>query len=127
MRIRARLEETYKDPNLPAPAKLESLDFDSINSPYWLDLARRPPRTVLGYSGKTFTRWMLSIVIGFLVALAARAIAFGVGTLGGFRNRLFFLVALAACSIAFGVQPLGGLRTRTLQAFFDSSDALNQT
>lgn len=88
-RLRARALEAYKDPNAmaPGPAKLESLDFDSINSPYWLDLARRPPRTILGYSGKTFTRWTLSIVIGFLTALAGQFLAFGVKNLAGFRNR----------------------------------------
>lgn len=58
-----------------------------FHSPYWLDLARRPPRTVLGYSGKTFTRWTLSIVIGLLVALAGRMIAFAIEHIAGYRNR----------------------------------------
>ena len=85
-RIKTRIQEPYKDPNF-SHSKLESLDFDSINSPYWLDLARRPPRTALGYSGKTFTRWTLSIVIGLLVALAGRLIAFAIEHIAGFRNR----------------------------------------
>lgn len=84
-RISTRIQQPYKDPNW-SHAKLESLDFDSINSPYWLDLARRPPRTALGYSGKTFTRWALAIVIGFLVALAGRLIALAIEHIAGFRN-----------------------------------------
>ena len=35
-------------------------------------------------------------------------------------------MALAERSIAFGVQSFGVLRTRTLQALFDSSEAINQ-
>ena len=54
------------------PPELESLDFDSINSPYWVDSARRPPRTLIGYSGDTFVRWVIAILIGFFVACLAK-------------------------------------------------------
>lgn len=84
-RIKSRIQEPYKHPDW-SHAKLESLDFDSINSPYWLDLARRPARSIFGYSGKTFTRWGLSIVIGFFVALSGRLIALAIEHIAGFRN-----------------------------------------
>jgi H+/Cl- antiporter ClcA len=85
-RVKSRMQEPYKDPDWDH-GNLESLDFDSINSPYWLDLARRPPRSLFGYSGKTFTRWGLSIVIGLLIALTGKTITEGIELLSGFRNR----------------------------------------
>lgn len=90
-RFKNRMQEQYKDPNWMA-GNLESLDFDSINSPYWLDLARRPPRSVFGYSGKTFARWGLSVLIGCLVALTGRLIALGIEEIAAYRNtKLQFL------------------------------------
>jgi chloride channel 7 len=68
------------------PPELESLDFDSVNSPYWVDSARRPPRTLIGYSGDTFIRWLIAILIGFFVACLAMVIAHGVETFAGTRN-----------------------------------------
>ena len=70
------------------PPELESLDFDSINSPYWVDSARRPPRTLIGYSGDTFVRWIIAILIGFFVACLAKVIAVGVEIFASTRNEI---------------------------------------
>jgi len=70
------------------PPELESLDFDAINSPYWVDSARRPPRTLIGYSGDTFVRWLIAILIGFFVACLAKVIAVGVEIFASTRNEI---------------------------------------
>jgi hypothetical protein len=56
--------EQAKRPPPAGPPALDSLDFDIVNNPYWVDKCRRPPRHILGYSGKTFMRWLLTILIG---------------------------------------------------------------
>ena len=65
---------------------LESLDFDNINNPYWVDEARRPERTILGYTGKSFARWTLTIFIGVGVAFVARFLQYMISTVSGIRN-----------------------------------------
>eukprot|EP00961_Rhodomonas_salina_P068456 919056-Rhodomonas_salina.1 len=68
------------------PPPLESLDFDWVNNPYWVDMARRPPRSLLGYTGRTFGRWSLVIMIGFSVAMAANFISFMITSISNLRN-----------------------------------------
>ena len=75
-------------PAAAGPPELESLDFDSINSPYMVDVARRPARTLFGYTGKTFARWVLTILIGVGVAFVARFLQFSISEVGGIRNRV---------------------------------------
>lgn len=50
-------------------AELESLDFDTINNPHWVDGCRKQPRTMQGFmhtmmTSKTVYRSVLAVVIG---------------------------------------------------------------
>uniref|UniRef100_A0A7S4KVL4 Chloride channel protein n=1 Tax=Guillardia theta TaxID=55529 RepID=A0A7S4KVL4_GUITH len=87
---RKRNVRFYTSSSIPSDVgkgpELESLDFDTINNPYWVDLSRRPPRKFFGYTGKTFTRWTLSILIGLFVALTGNFIAFMIENLSAVRN-----------------------------------------
>lgn len=71
-------EVTTAPPPLPPTQHVSSLDFERIINEYsiqaireqWLQ-SERPKRHLLGYTGRTATRWILSALAGLLTGLAS--------------------------------------------------------
>ena len=71
--------------------RLERLDMDPINHPYNVDKQRNPCEVANDYRQMVITSkddyaWVLTLVIGFLVALLARFVQLGISTLVELRN-----------------------------------------
>lgn len=98
---------------------LESLDYDAIvNTVYmsWLEHTYAPSRRrLLGYSGRTFARWLLCWILGIVTGALAFVVASSVEMIGELRVQMldyFFdtlgrgRLVFAAAGLAFGLSNL---------------------
>ncbi|KAJ1626851.1 chloride channel [Pavlovales sp. CCMP2436] len=76
--------------------ELESLDYDPVvNTVYmsWLEHTYAPSRRrLLGYSGRTFARWLLCWILGIVIGAFAFVISWSVEVIGERREEMFEVI-----------------------------------
>jgi len=92
--------------------RLERLDMDPINHPYNVDAQRKPIEVVndhrqLVITSKDAYAWVLTVVIGVVVALIAHSVQMSISTLVELRNsRVQSLIESSLSEAAFGESTL---------------------
>jgi H+/Cl- antiporter ClcA/predicted transcriptional regulator len=81
------------EPHPDSTEQLESLDYDTVvNTVYmsWLESTYAPARRrLLGYSGRTFARWLLCWILGVAIGAFAFVVSTAVGWIEQARTAMF--------------------------------------